>query len=585
MCSSDLMVKAAGTPDKGMAVLASLDSHGQSLAYEGRVTLPARSSRRLDGYATIATRDMRQILGLAGVEVADAAGAVPVEGGFDIASDGETSRITARGVTISGQTVEGSASVVRTAGQPLRVMAGIETGEASLQRLAGVVLDDKSPAGGAVAADAAWPELAFDLTPLERIEADIRGHFRALSVAKGLVLSDATLSMKLSPGRLEIAELTGQALGATARSRVVMEKQPAGVRLTGEASMRPIEIARVATKDGRHKGGGTLGWQLAFSGRALSPAALVAGLEGKGRLELDRDVGITGFAAGPVAATAETVVAGKDEVAGEALVAAFTQSLAAGKVKIGPRKLDLELAGGAVRVPPITIDADAGRTTLTSTIELTTLKIDTEVRVEARVARKRYDGSQPTPLPPVAVSYMGALGELASLTPQVSIGALERELVVRRMERNVEELERLRRADEERARKEQIRLEAEAKARAEAEEKARLEAEERARAEARAREEAAAAAVQPQPATAPGERPWLTSPPVPAPTDATVAPPAQQGGQSANPVPTDDAPAKEAVAKQPRRGGYTQADPPRPARVPKSSPSDLIMRQFQGTPN
>lgn len=579
-----LAVKAAGTPDKGMAVLASLDSDGQSLAYEGRVTLAAGSSRRLDGYATVAARDMRHLLGLAGVEVADAAGAVAVEGGFDIATEGQTSKLTARGLAIAGQPVEASASVVRTAGKPLRVTAEFRTDEASLQRLAGVVLDDKSPAGGAVAADAAWPERAFDLAPLDRIEADIHGHFRVLSVAKGLALTNAALSMKLSPGRLEIAELTGQALGATARGHVVLEKQPAGVRLTGEASMQPVEVARIAAKELRHKGAGTLGWQLAFSGRALSPAALVAGLEGKGRLELDRDVGITGFAAVPVAATAETVVSGKEDMSGEALLAAFTQALGGGKLKIGPRKLDLELTGGSVRVPAIAIDAAAGRTTLTSTIELSTLRIDTEVRVEARLARKRYDGSQPTPLPPVAVTYVGGLGELASLTPQISIGALERELIVRRMERNVEELERLRREDEERARKEQLRLEAEAKARAEAEEKARLEAEERARAEAKAREEAAAA-VQPQPPATPSERPWLTGPPVPAPADATIAPPAQQGGQSANPAPAEETQGKEATAKQPRRGGYTQADPPRPARAPKSSPSDLIMRQFQGTPN
>jgi hypothetical protein len=63
-------------------------------------------------------------------------------------------------------------------------------------------------------------------------------------------------------------------------------------------------------------------------------------------------------------------------------------------------------------------------------------------------------------LPPVAVVYAGRLADLGTLAPTIETEALERELTVRRMERDVDELERLRRLDEERSRKERERQQA-----------------------------------------------------------------------------------------------------------------------------
>ena len=50
--------------------------------------------------------------------------------------------------------------------------------------------------------------------------------------------------------------------------------------------------------------------------------------------------------------------------------------------------------------------------------------------------------------------YRGPVAALAALEPRIDSDALERELAVRKMERDVEELERLRRLDEPRRRSE-----------------------------------------------------------------------------------------------------------------------------------
>ena len=74
-------------------------------------------------------------------------------------------------------------------------------------------------------------------------------------------------------------------------------------------------------------------------------------------------------------------------------------------------------------------------------------------------ARPRSGGK--AALPPVSVVYVGALKTLAALEPRISAGALERELAVRKMENEVEQLERLRKLDEERRIERQKALEAE----------------------------------------------------------------------------------------------------------------------------
>jgi hypothetical protein len=60
----------------------------------------------------------------------------------------------------------------------------------------------------------------------------------------------------------------------------------------------------------------------------------------------------------------------------------------------------------------------------------------------------------------VSVVHLGHLGESALSVQRISVQALSRELTVRKMERDVAELERLRRVDEERIRLETERLKA-----------------------------------------------------------------------------------------------------------------------------
>lgn len=578
-----LTVKAVGTPATGLAALAAFDADALSVSYEGRFALPADASRRLEGRVSIAAREARQLLSLAGLGLGSAASSVSVQGGLDVRSKGDGLELIAQGLDIGGTPVEGSASVSAPEGKPVRVAADLRSGAAGLERLLAVVLDDKPPsAGGGAVAAGAWPELAFDMTPLDRFEGEIKLSLASLAVAQGLTLRDAAIAARLEPGKLTVSDLSGQGAGGTTKARLTLQRQAAGVSLSGDVALAGVDLARLAPAAAPHRPQGTMALRLSFEGRALSPAGLAAALGGKGKAELGRDVALAGYAPDPLAKAVETVVASKTDVVGNDLTRLIEEALSKGRLPLGPRTLDLELSGGAIKVPPITRETADGRTTLITTVDLAALKADAELRVEAKAIRKRGGAVEATLLPPVTAVYVGGLGELAAIEPRLSIGNLERELSVRRMERSVEELERIRRDDEERVRQEQER---------------QREAAEKARTEAAAAEAARQAATQQQsPAGAgqQGDRGWLTGPPVPAEGQAgdqrpwLTSPPAPANGETQGGAGTQGqagpsmspSGAPQAIAP---RGGLSQADPPRPSR--KTTPGDLTIRQFQGTPN
>ena len=67
-------------------------------------------------------------------------------------------------------------------------------------------------------------------------------------------------------------------------------------------------------------------------------------------------------------------------------------------------------------------------------------------------ATSRGGGSRRDPLPPLTIVWTGPLGGIGRAEPRLSVDTLERELSIRKMERDAERLEELRREDEERGR-------------------------------------------------------------------------------------------------------------------------------------
>ena len=200
---------------------------------------------------------------------------------------------------------------------------------------------------------------------------------------------------------------------------------------------------------GSPRASGTIGGEIKFSGKGTSPRNVLSALQGGGTLELG-DAKLAALWPGAIAMAAEAALkADPDKLAG-VVQQTLVPGLAGGQLSL-PGTLKLEIADGQLRVKPFAIHTADGRAQGGASLDLRTLNLDSEWRLDQKPAAGPAD--KPA-LPTVTVTYRGPVGSPDGLEPRIASEALERELSVRRMERDVEELERLRKLDEARRREE-----------------------------------------------------------------------------------------------------------------------------------
>jgi hypothetical protein len=228
-----------------------------------------------------------------------------------------------------------------------------------------------------------------------------------------------------------------------------IDKVAAGAELSGNLRLAGGSLQAVAgSAGGKPRAAGTIGGEIKFSGKGTSPRNALSVLQGSGTLELG-DAKLTALWPGAIAVAAEAALKTDPDklaaVAREALVTGF----AGGQLPL-PGTLKVEIADGRLSIKPFAIDTADGRAQGGASLDLRALTLDSEWRLDPKPA-----GPDDKPaLPTVTLTYRGPVTSLGSLEPRIASDALERELAVRRMERDVEELERLRKLDEARRREE-----------------------------------------------------------------------------------------------------------------------------------
>jgi hypothetical protein len=169
---------------------------------------------------------------------------------------------------------------------------------------------------------------------------------------------------------------------------------------------------------------------------------------GTGTLELG-NARLAGLWPGAIAVATETALKAEPDKLVAALKPALAAALAGGQLPL-PGAITLEIADGRLSIKPFSIETAEGRAEGAASLDLRTFAFDSEWRL----GQKPPGAGEKPALPPVTVTYRGPVEALGRIEPRIASEALERELAVRRMERDVEELERLRRLDETRRREE-----------------------------------------------------------------------------------------------------------------------------------
>jgi len=451
-----LLLTASGIPARGLDALASLDAGDLTLQFRGRLMA---ATGEATGDLDIKTADAQRIAALAGPAAASLRlEGVPLAGTLNLAVARGSLRVERMAVRVGGSEVNGKLSL-SALGERERVEAQLDVDEVSLAQLLAPLLDQRLAVTGAAEAaisgrESPWPDEPFAAGAFDGLEGDLSLTGKHLLLTPGLGLRDARLEIGLGAGRLEVRNVEGRGLGGRVRASLHCEKVAGGVDVRGNLAISDARLETIAA-DANAAGGATggLSGDLTFSGRGSSVRSVLSLLQGSGTLALS-DAALANLWPGAIARATEAALEAPPDKAADSLRQALLANLSAGRLPL-PATIALELADGQLRSKPLLIDTPQGRAAGGASLDLRTLSLDADWRLEQARAGKPGEAS---PTQAVTVSYRGNVLSLGERTPRIDAEALEREIAVRRVERDVEELERLRRIDETRRREDAERL-------------------------------------------------------------------------------------------------------------------------------
>ena len=551
------------------AAFIGIKSEGLDATMSGVVTMPETGVAVFDGRAVLHGSDAREVLALAGLPAPGGLSGLAMAGAIDVSAKNGAVEMVSQGLTAGDARLSGRATITKPAGEDLVVSADITADRLTIAGLLGWITDQSRPAAESDANteqfQSVWPDAAFELDALGHVTGDVTVRSGAVMLTDSLGIRDSTIKAKLSPGKISLTEVSGRAAGGTITAIADFTKDAGGVSLDGKFKLGADLSALSQAADG------TAAIEFTVGGRSLNPATLISGLNGSGVVALNA-ARHPGPAPVIVSDASDSVFSGDIANDASVITPALMSAIAAARVENGTRQIPFTIAAGDLKLDPFVIQASQGSARVSTVVRLASLAVDSVWQVSALAAAMPPPPEAPAgwkpqakgPLPPVVVVYTGKLDDLKELAVAVDVSELQRELSVRQMERKVEELEVLRRRDEERAKQELERRKA-------------LEAE---RVKAAAAAVAAAAAARAQksvpvevmpPVIPEGENEPAVSAPVtavPVPATASEAPVPAAGstqGPAKAPAPVP-VPAVESAAGQPDE----------PAAVP---PSDAIVPQ------
>lgn len=452
--SGRVLLKAAGTAQDA-AVILQIAGDELQLDLRGRGSLPKDKQPTFAGEMSIDATDANRAFRFAGLTLPTPSPGGKLEGKAAVTLGEAGLTFAVNKLELGDAHLTGEATL-KGLGDARKLHLDLKADRISLPHLMSLALEgrnENSPLPD-VAAILQWRDEPFDFSNLAHVNGRIRLHADALALGEGFALSDAVIEAELEPSRITITKLEGQALGGALSGAFKLEKTAAGAEMSGAFGLWDIRLDRITGVTGAPVGTGRLQLSLQISGQAVTPRALTSVLAGKGELEL-KSARWERLSPAAIESTADAVLAGRTTANGEALHQALRTALASAPLQLGDRKVSVQVGEGAIKIDTFTTETPKANVTNRTTIDLAELKIDSEWKFEPKAAR----GST-SPLPGMSVIFVGPLRSLASLEPRLIMDALERELAVRGMERDVEHLERLRREDEARAKAEAERLKA-----------------------------------------------------------------------------------------------------------------------------
>jgi hypothetical protein len=449
-----IVIRASGTPSAGLATAASLDTGDVALSFQGRFRA-TETGARAEGGLEVRASSGAPLAALAGLAPPLQADGVPVSGKLDLVVDGSSISLEKLALQVGAARLSGRVALADAGGRR-RIDADLDTDEATVAGLLGLLLDRRLEAAGAAEAmlqgrQNPWPNEPFSASVLDGFEGRIRLSCKRLTLAEGLALDRAKIVVALQPGKLDVKEIAGAGPGGEFKATLSVDKAAAGAEVHGSLGFK-IALEDVASGS-PPRASGPMSGSIRFAGRGSSPRAVISALRGEGSVTFG-DAKLAALWPGAVETAADAALKAESGK----LVATVRQGLAEGlgmeSLPLERRTVDLEIADGQLRSKSLVVDTAKGRASGMTRIDLERLTLDSQWQLEAPPAA----GADGKPLPGVTVSYQGPVASLGTLGRQIDTAKLEQELADRKFAQEMEKLEELRRLEEQRRLDETERL-------------------------------------------------------------------------------------------------------------------------------
>ena len=455
----ELSLAVSGKLADQSAALFDVKSEGLDATMTGSLQLPENGTAVVSGRVIIKGRDATDVLALAGLPAPGGLLGTIIEGTVDVSAKGGIVELATQGLTAGESRLTGRATITNAAGEDMKVSADIAADRLTVAGLLGW-MTGRSPTSEDNSAEteqfrSVWPKAAFEFDALGHLTGDVTVRTSALMLTDRLGMHDATIKATLAPGKISLTDVSGRAAGGRLSAMASFSKDAGGVSLDGILKLGADLSALSQAADG------TAALELTVSGRSLNPASLVGGLNGSGVIALNA-ARHPGPAPVVVSDASDSVFSGDIANDASVITPALMEAIASARVENGTRQVPFTIAGGDIKLDPFVIEAPQGSARVATVVRLASLAVDSVWQVTALAAKMAPPPDAPAdwkplpkgPLPPVVVVYTGKLDDLKQLAVAVDASELQQELSVRQIERKVEELEVLRRRDEERAKQE-----------------------------------------------------------------------------------------------------------------------------------
>lgn len=373
-------------------------------------------------------------------------GGSPVTGAIDlkaaVAKQASKYSVSDLTLAIGGETVRGTADIDMASGRPTAKI-DINAASATLPKIAAYLVDWEHLDPSAQFSDVTssersyWPSSTFALAAMKSVDGMLKLKASTMTLSDGMPLTDAQLEASLASGTLTVSRLEGRFYSGKFQASGALRAMQGHAGFDAKLKLTGADLAAITQDAGGKelaKGKGDL--QLTLEGQGFSPRGLLTALSGVGELRLEKGV-INGLSPAVLKKAANTYMT--QEIPDKAKLAAqLDGDFRKGKLNYAPITVPIQVKDGVVNLHDVEFTGDDFHAKAGVTIALAPLKVDSEWDIA--YTGKTEDGQR---LPSVQLVFAGPLNGFGSLTPQISSDQFERYLSIKRLDLDMERLEKL----------------------------------------------------------------------------------------------------------------------------------------------